>query len=152
MNVVNRCNTYFAFKFLKKGLVMKIKLLIVTIAFLLSIPAFAAKPSWAGKGKSNQEEHKQDNINTMHETKEKKAMKDKVKKEKKHKEEKVKKEKKDMMKEGSMDEGVVDEDVKKGLEKQKVKKAGQEQKELGKGSEQGQESRGKRKKWYKFWE
>lgn len=40
----------------------------------------------------------------------------------------------------------------KGMEKQREMKSEQEQKELGKGSEQGQESREKRKKWWRFWE
>ncbi len=44
-----------------------------------------------------------------------------------------------------------DEDL-KGLEKQRERKTFQEQKESDKGSEKGQESRLKRKKWWKFWE
>ncbi len=160
MNVVSHCSKNIVVKSLKKGLVMKIKLVIVMISFLFSIPAFAAKPTWAGKGKPTMEQ-KQEHKSAMQEKKEmdgddvgdeikdkamqeKKHKKDKMKKEKKHKEEKMQQEKKDMMVEEGGD--------KKGLEKQKAKKAEQEQKELGKGSEKGQESRQKRKKWYKFWE
>jgi len=40
----------------------------------------------------------------------------------------------------------------KGMEKQREMKSEQEMKELGKGSEKGQESREKRKKWWRFWE
>ena len=113
---------------------------ITCFSCLLLITSFAVadKPEWAGKGKGAKEErnsHKKEikNDDASDSEDSGRQKKDKLKKEKK----------KEKVKKG---------ETSKGLEKQKDKKSLQEQKELDKGSEKGQESRQKRKKWWKFWE
>ncbi|CAG37751.1 hypothetical protein [Desulfotalea psychrophila] len=110
---------------------MKIKILVFLVITAFAVSASAAKPEWAGKGKTTaaQEElHKAgDNDKAMLKTRERvKGTKEKIAKEKGN------------------------QTSKRGIEKQRQKKSEQIQKELDKGSEQGQESRQERKKWWNF--
>lgn len=112
---------------------------------VISVPALAEKPDWAGKGKPSAEQkeaHKEamnvkekleDDLQDYNDNDEIKELKEK--KEKKAK--KLKQEKAEKL---------------SGLEKQQAKKSEQVQNELDKGSEQGQEARKENsKKWWKFW-
>jgi len=118
---------------------MKTTLIFFFLAiFLVSSPALAEKPDWAGKGKPSVEQKKAHN--SAMEAKE--SIRNDVEEER-EKGEKVKTEKEMKLKKQG--------DEVKGLEKQKAKKSEQVQKELDKGSEQGQEARETRKKWWRFW-
>jgi len=122
--------------------------ILIALSFIFAAPAFAKKPSWAGKGKHSESQFKNhgktmqsqagDEIETTEENLENATEGKKI----------GKKGKKDhkTMKDEALEEG------KPGLEKQGEKKSEQLQKELDKGSEKGQESRQKRKKWWKFGE
>lgn len=113
---------------------MKRRLLSIALLTLLTSPAFAEKPEWAGKGKPTAEQK------AAH----KAAMNAKIgdddsngEKEDRYKKEKAKKQKE--MKQDA-------------LAKLKGKKSEQERKEIDKGSDEGREAReANTKKWWRFW-
>lgn len=120
--------------------------ILIALSFIFAAPAFAKKPSWAGKGKHSESQFKNhgkakhfqagDEIETAEDNLENVKEGKKLGKKGKNGDK--------TMKDEALEEG------KPGLEKQGEKKSGQLQKELDKGSEKGQESRQKRKKWWKF--
>jgi len=128
--------------------------ILIGLIFLATAPAFAEKPTWAGKKTSSQEQVKghgkamdprtDDDVEEMKEEEEAEGGKRWKKKVGQERGEAVE----------TMTDAVEkqEEKEKKGLEKQREKKAEQVQKELYKGSEKGQEARQKRKKWWRFWE
>ena len=111
--------------------------LLTTLLFtvLLTSPAMAEKPEWAGKGKPTAEQKEAHKAAMNAKEGLDKDVDVDVKHEKDERDEKSEKKPKDI----------------KGLEKQQAKKADQVQKELDQGSEKGIESRENRKKWWKFW-
>ncbi len=139
---------------------------LIIIGLAVLSPSFAKKPAWAGKYKSEKYETKsmRDRSDDSDYKFGKKHEKSKEIREKAwEKREKNKGKYPERRKKDSDYKNSDDLDVKKekklkkdkvntGLEKQREKKSEKVQKELGKGSEQGQESRKKRKKWWKFWE
>jgi hypothetical protein len=136
---------------------MKISTLSILLTLLISSPAMAEKPSWAGKGKPTAEQ-KQMHQSAMDEKEkmegEYEDAEDDMKKAKKSKEGKGDDENdEEKGKEKSKDKSKnKDNKDNKGLEKQKDKKSEQERKESGKGSDKGKEARETHsKKWWKFW-
>ena len=123
---------------MKRGLTI-----VVLVLFACASPAFAEKPSWAGKGKPTPEQKQ------VH--KEKMTSKGDYSGEELRDVKLYVNDREKKAKESFGDQQVAGERQVKGLEKQREKKALEEQKELGKSSEQGQDARQQRKKWWKFW-
>ncbi|MGR8978670.1 MAG: hypothetical protein ACU84H_01060 [Gammaproteobacteria bacterium] len=111
----------------------KILMILFLVFSVVTAPALAEKPGWAGQGQSSEEKMKTD----------KSAIEGMMDNSEKEKKEKIKTEKEKKLKK--------EHDELRGLEKQRATKSVEMQKELDKGSEQGQEARSKRRKWWKFW-
>jgi hypothetical protein len=138
---------------------------LIGLSLLVTAPAFAGKPDWAGKDKPAKEHRKamdsktDDKVEEMEEKRRAESGKRKASDLGEKAEEELEKgedmageelgEAQKKMKGAGHERETME---KRGLEKQREKKARQVQKELDKGSERGQEARQERRKWWKFWE
>ncbi len=129
---------------------MKVLLsVIIALILMMAVPTFAKKPPWAGHGGRNRYQgHPQDKTMPLPAVEENETATENIKKGKKDKNLHKKQQKHKKAGEGEIEQQ--EKDLHKGLEKQRTMKEDQVQKDLDKGSEQGQESRQKRKKWWKF--
>ncbi|SHJ06501.1 hypothetical protein SAMN02745165_01458 [Malonomonas rubra DSM 5091] len=132
---------------------MKTLLLLLICSGLVFVNPLFAKPDWAGQGgaakaekkeyqKTYQEKKYADDEDEVRQYRHGGQDDERQRNREQEKEKKFKNKEQKQLKDGKGP---------KGQEKQREKKMEQEQKELGKGSEQGQNSREKRKKWWKFW-